>query len=136
MKDSVFVWTPVLVFAIVLILPLFIDVAVPYTGAIYFLGCSVSGYVGMKSVGIYTTSKELPSGEGVSPEIMQRYRTILVALYILIVEAVIVKGLSPLQDIPFDELFIMAGVCSFFVISGNQALKMGEKLGPRSRTEA
>jgi len=115
-------------FALFLLVPLFAEFAVPFSGAIILLGGSISGYTGVKSFGVYQTAKAMPSGDGVSRDTKDKLVKILIGLYMIIFEALIVQYIKPSIEIPLDELFIMAGICSSIVLGGTQAIKAAEKV--------
>jgi len=131
MKNSVFVWTPLVLFALLTLVPLVVDYPVPFSGAIFLLGCSISGYAGIKSIGIFLTAKELPSGEGITPNTRKKLQHILIALYVVILEVLIVSYIKSSVELPVDDLFTMAGVCSAIVLGGDQAIKLGQGLAPK-----
>ncbi len=126
MKHILFVWIPLILFMGFLAIAAVAEFPVPFEGAIILLGGSISGYAGIKSFGVYQTSKTLPTGQGVSRQTKDKLLQILVGLYIIILEALVVQYLKPDLVIPLDELFIMAGVCSGIVLGGGQAIKTGE----------
>lgn len=126
MKNSIFVWIPLLLFALLTLVPLVADYPVPFSGAIFLLGCSIAGYTGIKSLGIFITAKSFPSGEGVDPRTRKKLQHILIALYVVILEALIISYLKADVQLPIDDLFSMAGVCSGVMLAGDQAIKMGQ----------
>lgn len=128
MKHIIFVWIPVILFMLFLLVPFFVEFPIPFTGAIFLLGASISGYTGLKAFGVYQTAKALPTGTGVSKETKDKLLKILIALYVIIIESLIVQYMKPSLVLPLDDLFTMAGICSATVLGGNQAIKTAEKI--------
>ena len=128
MKHIAFIWIPILIFMVFLPLSLVLEFPIPFDGAIVLLGASISGYTGIKSLGIYKTAKELPSGHGVNAETRKKMTSILIALYIIIVEAFIIQYMNADIELPLNFLLSMAGVCSAVVLGGSQAVKTAEKI--------
>ena len=128
MKHIIFVWIPVVLFALFLLIAAFVSYPVPFSGAIVLLGASISGYSGVKAFGVYQTAKALPSGAGVSGETKKKLTHILIALYVIIAEALVVQYFKPALQLPLDDLFIMAGICSAVVLGGTQAIKGAEQI--------
>ena len=127
MKHIIFVWIPIVLFALFLLVPLFVEFPVPFSGAIILVGASISGYTGFKSFGIYQSAKTLPTGQGVTQETKDKMKKILIALYVIILEALIIQYLRPLLELPLDDLFVMAAISSGVVLGGTQAMKSAEK---------
>ncbi len=128
MKNIIFVWIPMILFGLFLLVPLFAEFAIPFSGAIILLGGSISGYTGVKSFGVYQTAKTMPSGDGVAKETKDKLVKILIGLYVIIFEALIIQYMKPEIEIPLDDLFVMAGICSSIVLGGSQAIKSAEKI--------
>ena len=127
MKHVIFVWIPIILFMLFLVASAVIDYPIPFDGAIMLLGSSIAGYAGFKSLGVFQSAKVLPSGEGVTEETRKKLLYILVAMYVIILEALIVQYIKPEAILPLDDLFTMAGICSGIVLGGNQAIKHAEK---------
>lgn len=127
MKHIIFVWLPVIIVMAFFLIPLFVEFPVPFDGAIFLLGASISGYTGLKAFGVYQSAKKMPEGQGVSQETKDKLLHILVALYVIIIEALIVQYIKPDLELPLDDLLTSAGICSAFVLGGNQAIKTAEK---------
>lgn len=128
MKNIIFVWFPVVLFALFLVLSLFVEFPMPFEGAIFLLGGSISGYAGIKSFGVYQVAKTLPSGDGVSQSTKDRLKQILIALYVIILEALIIQYFKTDLELPLNDLFVMAGICSAIVLGGDQAIKTAERI--------
>jgi hypothetical protein len=127
MKNVVFVWIPIIIYMVFQATPLFSTYPVPFEGAIILLGGSISGYTGLKAFGVHQTASTLPSGEGVSKTTRDKVMSILIAIYVIIIEALIVQYIKPSIEMPLNDLFVMAGICSGIVLGGNQAIKSAEK---------
>lgn len=123
MKQSIFVWIPILLFAALLPLGLLSDYPVPFSGAIILLGGSIAGYTGFKSLGVYMSNKTIPLEIGKTEVIKSKMVKILIAMYVLIIEAMIIQYIKPTLELPLDDLFVMAGICSATVLGGVQAIK-------------
>lgn len=128
MKYIIFVWVPIILCAMFFLVPIFSDYTVPFDGIIFLIGASISSYTGLKSFLVYKNAKELPSGEGLSPETNKKMTHILIGIYVIIFEAIIVQYINPELKYPLDELFIMAGICTATVLGGVQAMKGGKSL--------
>lgn len=126
MKNIIFVWIPIVLFMAFLVAIYFMDYPVPLEGAIILLGASITGYTGIKAFGVSQSAKDMPTGEGVSKETKDKLIQILIALYIIIAEALIIQYLKPGVELPLNELFVMAGICSSVILGGSQAIKSAE----------
>jgi len=128
MKHIIFVWLPIVIVAVFMAMPVFVDFPVPFDGAIFLLGASISGYTGIKAFGIYQNAKSLPSGEGVSQDTKDKMLHVLIALYVLIIESLVIQYFNPTMELPLNDLLTSAGIASGFILGGNQAIKAGEVL--------
>jgi len=126
MKHIIFVWITLFLFAGLVVAAGFSTFPVPFDGAIILLGSAISGYTGIKSIGVTLTAKELPVGEGVDQKTKDKLTHILIGLYVIIAESLIIQMIKPEIVLPLDELFIMAGICTGVILAGHQAIKHGE----------
>ena len=129
MKNILFVWIPLVLLAMSVLAMAIMTFPVPISGAIMLAGSSVALYTGGKSLGVYMTAKLQPSGSGVSKETKDKLVAILIAIYVIIVEALIVQYLNPELELPLNELFNMAAVASATCLGGGQAIKSAEIQG-------
>jgi hypothetical protein len=125
-KNVIFVWIPIIIYMVFQAIPLFAIYPIPFEGAIILLGGSISGYTGLKAFGVYQSASSMPKGQGVSKVTKNKIMAILIALYVIIAEALIVQYIKPGIEIPLNDLFGMAGICSAVVLGGNQAIKSAE----------
>lgn len=116
-----------ILFAGLVIVSAFTNYPVPFDGAIILLGSSISGYTGVKSLGVTLTARELPVGVGVEKKTKDKLKNILIGLYVIIAECLIVQAVKTELVLPLDNLFIMAGICSGVILAGHQAMTHGEK---------
>lgn len=127
MKNIIFVWIPIAIFGVLVALAGYTTATLPFEGAIFLLGSSIVGYTGVKSLGVYTNAKDLPHGQGVDKTTKQKLTQILIALYVLILEAFLVQYFNDAIKLPFNELLTMAGACTGVILAGSQAIKAGEE---------
>lgn len=128
MKDIIFIWLAVIIYASVVVIAGLVppSVEIPFDGAIFLLGASIAGYTGVKTVGISLNASSLPTGEGVSDETRKKLKGILIAIYVLILETVAMQVINKDVEIPMNNLLYMAGICSGIILAGNQAMKTSE----------
>jgi hypothetical protein len=129
MKHIVFVWIPIVLVFLFVLLGAFVEIPMPYEGAIFLLGCSISGYTGLKSFGLFIANKELPKNDELAPETKEKFAKIIIALYIIILESMIVQYIKPDVILPLNDLLVMAGICSAVVLGGSQAIKTSKGMG-------
>ena len=126
MKHIIFVWVPIIIFGLFVALVRVIDFPIPFEGAIFLLGSSIAGYTGVKSLSVYQKAKTLPEGQGFDKATKKKLEQILIALYVLILETLIVQYFNKDIEFPLNDLFYMAGICTGIILAGNQAMKSGE----------
>lgn len=126
MKNVIFVWIAMFLFAGLVVASGFSTFPVPFDGAIILLGSAISGYTGVKSLSVTLIAKDLPTGKGVDQKTKDKITQILIGLYIIIAESIIIQIIKPDVLLPLNNLFIMAGVCTGVILAGNQAIKLGE----------
>jgi hypothetical protein len=129
MKHIAFIWIPMLFVALFIGLGAFVEIPMPYEGAIFLLGASITGYTGLKSFSVFVLSKELPKNEAIAPETQRKFTHILIALYIIVIESIVVQFMKPSVLLPLNELLIMAGISTGIVLAGTQAVKLGKSMG-------
>ena len=129
MKNVLFVWIPLGLLAMSILAMAIMTFPVPISGAIVLAGSSVALYTGGKSFGVYQTAKLKPTGQGVDQAIKDRLMAILIAIYVIIVEALLVQYFNPDLELPLNELFNMAAVASATCLGGGQAIKSAEIQG-------
>jgi len=127
MKHVIFVWIPLVLLFLFLLAPLFVIYPIPFAGAIMLAGSSITLYATGKSFGVYQSAKVMPTGEGVSPETKKKLLQILIAIYVIIIEALIIQYIKPEATLPLDDLFTMAAVAAGVCLGGAQAMKAGEQ---------
>ena len=129
MKNVLFVWIPLVLLALSILAMAIMTFPVPISGAIMLAGSSVALYVGGKSFGVYQGAKLQPKGQGVDQKVKDKLMAILIAIYVIILEALIVQYIKPDIIVPLDELFNMAAVASGACLGGGQAIKSAERQG-------
>jgi hypothetical protein len=129
MKHILFVWIPLVLLAMSLVAMAMMTFPVPIAGAIMLAGSSVTLYATGKSFGVYQVAKTLPTGEGVEKSTKDRLMAVLIAVYVIIVEALIIQYIRPDLQIPLNEIFNMAAAVSGACLGGGQAIKSAEIQG-------
>ena len=129
MKNILFVWIPLALLAMSVLAMAVMTFPVPISGAIMLAGSSVALYTAGKSFGVYSTAKIQPAGAGVSKATKDKLMAILIAIYVIIIEALIVQYVNPNLELPLNELFNMAAVASGTCLGGGQAIKSAEIQG-------
>jgi hypothetical protein len=129
MKTVWVVWVYIALYALLLGLQLIVDFALPIEGATWALFFVVGGYTGMDEFASYVTTKKLPQGQkytGSYKKLMQ----IVIAMFALVILAVVVQAISPKYPMPLDNLTMAAGLVAGIFAGGNKALNAVEKEGP------
>ena len=127
MKDIVFIWASIVIFGSLLALAGYVNITLPFEGALFLLGSSIAGYTGVKTIGVTIKALNMPEGQGLHEDTKHKLKQILVALYILIIEAFVVQLINKDLVLPLNELLIMSGVCTGVILGGNQAMKAGHR---------
>lgn len=129
MKHIIFVWIPLVFLALALLAMSMTVFPVPIDGAIMLAASSVSLYAAGKSFGVYQVAKKLPTGQGVQQTTKNRLFAILIAVYVIIAEALIIQYIRTDLQVPLNQLFNMAAAASGACLGGGQALKSAEIQG-------
>lgn len=129
MKHILFVWIPLVLLAMSLVALAVMTFPVPIAGSIMLAGSSVTLYATGKSFGVYQVAKNLPTGAGVEKTTKDRLFAILIAVYVIILEGLIIQYIRPDLEIPLNEIFNMAAAVSGACLGGGQAIKSAEIQG-------
>lgn len=129
MKTVWVVWVYIILYAIMLGLQLIVEFALPIDGATWALFFVVGGYTGMDEFASYVTTKRLPKGVKYTGSYDKLMR-IVIAMFVLVIIAIIVQALAPKYQIPLDNLTMAAGLVAGIFAGGNKALNAVENEGP------
>jgi len=122
------VWVFIVLYAALLGLQLVVDFAMPIDGATWALLAIVGGYVGMDEFASYVASKKMPKGTKYTGS-YTKLRRIVIAMFVLMVVAIVVQSQAPDYKLPLDRLAMAAGVVAGLFAGGNKAGNAAEQEG-------
>ena len=123
------VWTFIVFYAALLVLTLVVDFVMPLDGATYALFLVVGGYVGMDEFASFVASKKMPKGMRYTGSIT-KLRNIVIAMFAIVILALVVQALSPTVALPLDQIVLAAGLVAGLFAGGNKAAVAAEQEGP------
>ena len=123
------VWLYMVLFALMLAIQPIVSFAMPIDGASYALFLVVGGYVGLDEFASYVASKKLPRGSKFTGS-QQKLLRIVIAMFVLSLEAVIIQALVPDVALPLDQIVLAAGLVAGIFAGGNKAANAAEQEGP------
>jgi hypothetical protein len=85
-------------------------------------------YLGIDQLSGFLASRKLPPGAKYTGN-QGKLQFITIAVVLLMIEGVIVQGLSPGVRIPLADLVMLAGLVSALYAGGNKALNIAENMG-------
>ena len=128
MKTAWIVWLYIVLYAALLGLQAVVNFAMPLDGATWALLAVVGGYTGMDEFATYVTSKKLPKGQKYTGS-YKKLLKIVVAMFVLVVVAIVVQAIEPDYQLPLDRLTMAAGLTAGLFAGGNKANNAAEQEG-------
>lgn len=122
------VWVFIVLYAAMLALQAFVKFAMPLDGGTWALLFIVGGYVGMDQFATFVASKKLPQGFKYSGS-YKKLLHIVIAMFVLMIVAIVVQAQSPSYELPLDRLAMAAGLVAGLFAGGNKANNAAEKGG-------
>jgi hypothetical protein len=119
------VWALIVSYAAMLGLQLIVNFALPLDGATWAVMMVVGAYVGADEFASYVTSKKMPKGAKYTGSYKKLLR-IVVAMMVLVVEAIVVQALIPDVALPLDQLMVALGIVTGLFAGGNKASNAAE----------
>ena len=128
MKTAWIVWLYIVLYAALLGLQAVVNFAMPLDGATWALLAVVGGYTGMDEFATYVTSKKMPKGAKYTGS-YKKLLKIVVAMFVLVVVAIVVQAIEPDYQLPLDRLTMAAGLTAGLFAGGNKANNAAEQEG-------
>ncbi|MFW5955726.1 MAG: hypothetical protein ACOCSK_03195 [Rhodothermales bacterium] len=120
------VWVFIVLYAAMLALQAYLDFQMPIDGATWALLFVVGGYVGMDEFASFVASKKLPKGMKYTGS-YRKLMYIVIAMFALVLLAIIVQANAPEYELPLDRLAMAAGLVSGLFAGGNKAANAAEQ---------
>lgn len=125
-KTSWIVWLTLISVAFLFPLQLIVKFAIPFDGAIWALLFTVGGYMGFDQFATVVSSRQMPTGYKYTGSYKKLF-FITIALWFILIEALIFQGILPLMQLPLDHLFFSVGIISGIFAGGNKLNNAAEK---------
>jgi hypothetical protein len=122
------VWVLLLSYAAMLGLQLVVTFPLPLDGATWAVMMVVGAYVGADEFASYVTSKRMPKGVKYTGS-YQKLLRIVIAMMLLVIEAIVVQSLIPDIELPLDQLMVALGIVTGLFAGGNKAQNAAEGEG-------
>ena len=122
------VWVLIVAYAAMLGLQLVVSFALPLDGATWAVMMVVGAYVGADQLATYVASKKMPVGLKYTGS-YQKLLRIVVAMMLLVIEAIVVQALVPDTALPLDQLMVALGIVTGLFAGGNKAANAAEGEG-------
>jgi hypothetical protein len=122
------VWVLIVSYAAMLGLQLVVSFTLPLDGATWAVLMVVGAYVGADEFASYVTSKRMPKGTRYTGSYKKLLR-IVVAMMLLVIEAIIVQALVVDTALPLDQLMVALGIVTGLFAGGNKASVSAEGEG-------
>lgn len=120
------VWLIIISIFLLFPLQLIVTFEIPFDGAIWALLLIVGGYMGFDQFATVVTSRAMPSGYKYTGS-YQKLLFITIALWILLIEAIIFQGILIQIKLPLDQLFFAVGIISGIFAGGNKLNNVAEQ---------
>jgi len=127
-KTAWAVWVLIVAYAAMLGLQLFVTFSLPLDGATWAVMMVIGAYVGADEFASYVTSKKMPEGLKYTGSYKKLLR-IVVAVMVLVAEAIVVQALVPKTELPLDQLMVALGIITGLFAGGNKAANAAENDG-------
>lgn len=114
------VWALIVAYAAMMGLQLIVNFALPLDGATWAVMMVVGAYVGADEFASYVTSKKMPKGTRYTGSYKKLLR-IVIAMMVLVVEAIVVQALVTDTALPLDQLMVALGIVTGLFAGGNKA---------------
>jgi hypothetical protein len=114
------VWVLIVAYAAMLGLQLIVNFALPLDGATWAVMMVVGAYVGADEFASYVTSRKMPAGMKYTGSYKKLLR-IVIAMMVLVIEAIVVQSLVPETALPLDQLMVALGIVTGLFAGGNKA---------------
>jgi hypothetical protein len=124
-KTAWAVWALIVSYAAMLGLQLIVNFALPLDGATWAVMMVVGAYVGADEFASYVTSKRMPKGVKYTGSYTKLLR-IVIAMMVLVIEAIVVQALIPDVALPLDQLMVALGIVTGLFAGGNKAANAAE----------
>jgi uncharacterized membrane protein len=108
-------------------LQMIVNFEIPFDGAIWALLFIVGGYVGFDQFATVVTTKQMEPGFKYTGS-YKKLLSITIALWIILVEALIFQTILKEIKLPLDQLFVSVGVISGIFAGGNKLNNAAEKI--------
>lgn len=126
-KTSWVVWLILVSVAVLFPLQLIVIFEIPFDGAIWALLLIVGGYMGFDQFATIVASRHMPEGYKYTGS----YRKLLfitIALWFILIEAIIFQGILSGIRLPLDQLFFAVGLISGIFAGGNKMNNAAEQI--------
>lgn len=120
------VWLIIISVFLLFPLQLIVTFEIPFDGAIWALLLIVGGYMGFDQFATVVTSRSLPAGFKYTGS-YQKLLFITIALWVILIEAIIFQGILIQIKLPLDQLFFAVGVISGIFAGGNKLNNVAEQ---------
>lgn len=120
------VWLILISIALLFPLQLIVIFQIPFDSAIWALLFIVGGYMGFDQFATIITSKNMPKGYKYTGS-YKKLLFITIALWIILIEAMIFQTLLSKIKLPLDRLFLAVGLISGIFAGGNKLNNVAEK---------
>jgi membrane associated rhomboid family serine protease len=119
-KTGWVVWLYIILFAIMLVLQAQLTFPLPLEGATIALFAVVGAYVGFDQFSSVVTTRAMPRGKKYV-ESYPKLLAIVIAMFVLLILAIIIQGLVPDYEVPLDTLAMASGFAAAEFAGGNKA---------------
>jgi len=100
---------------------------IPFNGAIWALLFIVGGYMGFDQFATIVTSRKMPEGYKYTGSYKKLF-FITIALWVILIEAMIFQSFLKKIELPLDQLFFAVGIVSGIFAGGNKLNNAAEKI--------
>ncbi len=125
-KTSWVVWLILISVALLFPLQLIVIFEIPFDGAIWALFLIVGGYMGFDQFATIVASRKMPKGYKYTGS-YQKLLFITIALWVILIEAIIFQGILVQIKLPLDQLFFSVGLISGIFAGGNKMNNAAEQ---------
>lgn len=126
-KTSWVVWLVTIAITVLFPLQLIVKFEIPFDGAIWALLFTVGGYMGFDQFATVVSSRQMPTGYKYTGSYKKLF-FITIALWFILIEALIFQGILPSIKLPLDHLFFSVGIISGIFAGGNKLNNAAEKV--------
>jgi len=120
------VWLIIISVFLLFPLQLIVTFEIPFDGAIWALLLIVGGYMGFDQFATVVTSRTLPVGYKYTGS-YKKLLFVTIALWLILIEAIIFQGILNQIKLPLDQLFFAVGVISGIFAGGNKLNNVAEQ---------